>query len=431
MSYAIVSESLGKRYHVAGPRSEAYVTFREMLVGAVRAPLRRLRGQRTAPAQPFWALKDVSFEVGHGQALGVIGRNGAGKSTLLKVLSRIVKPTTGRVKLRGRVGSLLEVGSGFHPELTGRENVYLNGSILGMTRREIARQFDAIVAFADVGGFLDTPVKRYSSGMYVRLAFAVAAHLEPEVLIVDEVLAVGDAAFQKKCLGKMQSLSEGGRTVLFVSHSMPAVRSLTQRCLYLREGQVVTHGPTAEVIDHYLSDSWNNQNSSAAANIDYYRRDRNRATPVRITGIKVDGGDNGDPPTVRSGDPFTLRLAFTSEKEFPRAYCAFWLTSQQGERVATFLDSDTGHELTIHKGVQEISCRIGRMPLSPGRYHLTIGLNETTTTVAFDVIVDYPALNVTLPEVDNGALEWPQRPWGCLHWNDVRWVSERHKGGVG
>ncbi len=422
MPNAIVAENLGKSYRVGGPASSSdYVTFREMLIGAVKAPLRRLFGKRPPPPPPFWALKDVSFEVREGEALGVIGRNGAGKSTLLKVLSRIVKPTEGRVRLRGRVGSLLEVGTGFHPELTGRENVYLNGSILGMSRREIARQFDDIVAFADVGPFLDTPVKRYSSGMYVRLAFAVAAHLEPEVLIVDEVLAVGDAAFQKKCLGKMQSLSEGGRTVLFVSHNMPAVRSLTQRCLYLRAGEVVTAGPTTAVIDRYLEDSWENQRGGGASNLDYYRRDRNRSPVVRFVNVSVEGGDGGDPPVVQSGDDFTVRLALRSARAVSGAYLTFWLTSQQGERVATFFSADAGFRADLCEGEQKVACRVSGLPLSPGRYNLTVGVNEGVSSVAFDVLVDYPALNVVLPAANNGGLEWPERPWGCIHWDRATW----------
>jgi lipopolysaccharide transport system ATP-binding protein len=290
-----------------------------------------------------------------------------------------------------------------------------------MSRRDIARRFDDIVAFAEVGPFLDTPVKRYSSGMYVRLAFAVAAHLEPEVLIVDEVLAVGDAAFQKKCLGKMQSLSEGGRTVLFVSHNMPAVRSLTQRCLYLRAGQVVTVGPTAEVIDRYLADSWDHNKGVGEAGLDYYRRDRSRESPVRIVGVRVDGGDGGDPPTLRSGDDFTLRLTLRAARAVPGAYLTFWLTSQQGERVALFFSADAGFRPDLRPGEQELACGVHGLPLSPGRYSLTVGVNEGVSTVAFDVLVDYPALNVVLPGADDGGLEWPTRPWGCVHWGRVRW----------
>ena len=255
MEPAIRVEDLGKLYRVTqrGERA-AYTTLRESLTRAAGAPFRWAR-QGFAPPDPaedFWALKGVNFEVQPGEVVGIIGRNGAGKSTLLKILSRITKPTTGRVTLNGRVGSLLEVGTGFHPELTGRENVYLNGSILGMARREIAAKFDEIVAFAEVERFLDTPVKRYSSGMYVRLAFAVAAHLEPEILIVDEVLAVGDAAFQQKCLGKMSDLASCGRTILFVSHQMSAVQSLCSHAVLMERGRVRGFGPKTRIIADYI-----------------------------------------------------------------------------------------------------------------------------------------------------------------------------------
>ena len=240
MSQTVIrAEGLGKEY-IIGACEQPRETFREMLMSAAAAPFRRLHrlGGRALPEDRIWALKDVSFEMKEGEVVGVIGRNGAGKSTLLKILSRITEPTTGRVEIRGRVSSLLEVGTGFHPELTGRENVYLNGAILGMGRAEIKRKFDEIVDFAGVEKFLDTPVKRYSSGMQVRLAFAVAAHLEPEILIIDEVLAVGDAEFQRKCLGKMDDVARGGRTVLFVSHNMGAVRDLTQRCFLMEKGRL-------------------------------------------------------------------------------------------------------------------------------------------------------------------------------------------------
>ena len=251
-------EKLGKLYRIRRAQTR-HDTLRDALAAGVRAPLEWLRrngrpGPQGAPDH-IWALKDVSFEVKQGEVLGIIGRNGAGKSTLLKILSRITEPTEGRALLRGRVGSLLEVGTGFHPELTGRENIYLSGAILGMRRAEIERKFDEIVAFAEIEQFLDTPVKRYSSGMYVRLAFAVAAHLEPEILLVDEVLAVGDAAFQKKCLGKMGDVAREGRTVLFVSHNMQAVQNLCDRAVLLRNGVVACLGHTSQVVAEYMSSS--------------------------------------------------------------------------------------------------------------------------------------------------------------------------------
>jgi lipopolysaccharide transport system ATP-binding protein len=248
---AISVDGLGKRYRISHRRNP-YGRLTESLSGAIRAPLDRISGKPREAAEWFWALQDVSFEVGRGDVMGVIGRNGAGKSTLLKILSRITEPTTGEAEMRGRVGSLLEVGTGFHPELTGRENVYMSAAILGMRRPEINRKFDEIIEFAGFEKFLDTPVKRYSSGMQVRLAFAVAAHLEPEILLIDEVLAVGDADFQKKCLGKMSEMGQAGRTVVFVSHSMSAVLRLCDRAVLLHQGRVVTAGPTHEVVRSYL-----------------------------------------------------------------------------------------------------------------------------------------------------------------------------------
>lgn len=250
-------ERVSKSYRIGGLHP-GYMTFREMFAGMVSAPLRRLRGDgaRAPRSQTIWALKDVSFEVRPGETVGFVGRNGAGKSTLLKILSRVTKPTTGEAALYGRVGSLLEVGTGFHPDLTGRENVFLNGAILGMRREEIARKFDEIVAFSELEQFIETPVKFYSSGMYVRLAFSVAAHLEPEILIMDEVLAVGDAAFQQKCLDKMNDVRREGRTIFFVSHDTSAVTRLCRRALFLERGRVVADGPAHEVVGEYLSANW-------------------------------------------------------------------------------------------------------------------------------------------------------------------------------
>ena len=256
MRSIIKVENLGKRYRIG--QREPYLTVRDSITRAIVAPWHGLRSRlagkvRMAEPPHIWALREVNFEVMPGEVLGVIGRNGAGKSTLLKVLSRITEPTTGRVDLYGRVGSLLEVGTGFHPELTGRENIYLSGSIMGMRRAEIARKFDQIVTFAEIEQFVDTPVKRYSSGMYVRLAFAVAAHLDPEILLVDEVLAVGDVAFQKKCLGKMSAVASEGRTVIFVSHNMASIESLCSACLMFRGGRLKSSGKPREIIGQYIA----------------------------------------------------------------------------------------------------------------------------------------------------------------------------------
>lgn len=276
MSDSIIKvERLRKKYRI-GTREQQPTSLAQSVMSLLSSPFRYLQEMNRPPteAETLWAIQDISFEVKRGEVLGIIGRNGAGKSTLLKVLSRITEPTEGRAVINGRVGSLLEVGTGFHPELTGRENIYLNGAILGMKKAEIDRKFDEMVAFAEVEKFLDTPVKRYSSGMYVRLAFAVAAHLEPEVLIVDEVLAVGDSAFQRKCLGKMEDLSSHGRTILFVSHSMPTIQALCQRVLLLEKGRIIREGDPAEVIGYYLK----NDTMPSEASLDLSVH-ANRTTP--------------------------------------------------------------------------------------------------------------------------------------------------------
>src|SRR5574338_485254 len=259
MTIAISVKHLGKRYQIGAAETRfRYNLLRDVLVDTVYAPVRLAKAvvgksDRRTNENFVWALKDIAFDVEEGKVLGIVGRNGAGKSTLLKILSRVTEPTEGLVTVRGRVGSLLEVGTGFHPELTGRENIYMNGAILGMKRSEIDKKFDEMVEFSEVTQFIDTPVKRYSSGMYLRLAFAVAAHLEPEILVVDEVLAVGDAEFQRKCLGKMSDVAQEGRTVLFVSHNMSAVLRLTQEAIVLNRGKMVLRAPTAQAVDYYLS----------------------------------------------------------------------------------------------------------------------------------------------------------------------------------
>ncbi len=306
MAYTAVQVTgLSKRYRIGGPET-AYRTFREDLVARARGAF---RPRPVSAAPSIWALRDVTFAVEAGEVVGVIGRNGAGKSTLLKVLSRITRPTEGRVEVRGRVASLLEVGTGFHAELTGRENVFLNAAILGMKRSEIVRKFDDIVAFAEVGPFVDTPVKHYSSGMYLRLAFAVAAHLDPHVLLLDEVLAVGDAAFQKKCLGKMGEVARSGRTVLFVSHNLAAVRALCRQCVYLETGQVRAAGPTDEVLDLY---------ARTGASVAAVRWTRGEQAPEvaapRITTVELVGPTQ---PIVRSDLPLRVALEYVVEREGP------------------------------------------------------------------------------------------------------------------
>jgi lipopolysaccharide transport system ATP-binding protein len=314
---AIHIESISKQYRIGG-KQEGYKTLRDTLTNAFVAPFRRaarlLQGQATGAAElnaTIWALKDVSFEIKRGEVVGIIGRNGAGKSTLLKILTRITEPTEGYAEIHGRVGSLLEVGTGFHPELTGRENIYLNGAILGMKRTEIERKFDEIVAFAEVEKFIDTPVKHYSSGMYLRLAFAVAAHLEPEILLVDEVLAVGDAAFQKKCLGKMGEVARGGRTVLFVSHNMRAVSNLTQHCIWLEGGRIAANEKTDWVITEYMS--WLNTNipNEGWADLsDVKRHSVCRLRKARFEWVRLLDSKGGQTGRFLEGEPITVELGF-------------------------------------------------------------------------------------------------------------------------
>jgi len=329
MSSPVISiEGLGKRYYLSHQAPE---TLRDRLTHGVRGLWQRMAGGEPRPTQEeFWALRDVAFEVNQGDVVGIIGRNGAGKSTLLKILSRITEPTTGRVRIRGRVASLLEVGTGFHPELSGRENIFLNGAILGMSRAEIRRKFDEIVAFAEVERFLDTQVKHYSSGMYVRLAFAVAAHLEPEILIVDEVLAVGDIAFQKKCLGKMQDVSRTeGRTVLFVSHNLPSIRQLCRSAILLAGGRVQSTGPCAKVIELYQ------HGLAGAAPTAVPTPTADLRTLAYATGIAIETLDGTLTDCLPVGCPWRARVRFciaTAQRDF---VVALGLKSTDGTAVQT------------------------------------------------------------------------------------------------
>jgi lipopolysaccharide transport system ATP-binding protein len=386
MNPAIRIQNLTKRFRL-GSRAPGRLNLTEWL----GAGLRGFRRRAAEPESDFWALKGVSFDVKPGEVVGIIGRNGAGKSTLLKVLSRIVEPTGGRVELRGRVGSLLEVGTGFHPELTGRENIYLNGSLLGMSRREIARNFDAIVAFSEVERFIDTPVKRYSSGMYVRLAFAVAAHLEPEILIVDEVLAVGDAQFQDRCLGKMREVSAGGRTILFVSHNMTAVQQLCSRALVLAGGTVVADGPPVEAVRSYLS-----QRGDLAAEWLDDRPPSSRR--VAFKAVRVRRSDGAVVPALAADEPFTVEIEY--EVAAP-ASCqiAFRLNRDDGQTVLTTADGDAERTYCRLRAPGRYVARAHFPPhlLAPGRYHLLVAANQIAAGGGLDQlesVLDFEVLSV-------------------------------------
>jgi lipopolysaccharide transport system ATP-binding protein len=365
---AILVENLGKAYQI-GHAGDRYPTFRQAVTQSLSWPVRRLLGgKRNGTRETFWALKDVSFEIQPGEVIGIIGRNGAGKSTLLKILSRITEPTTGRAVLNGRVGSLLEVGTGFHPELTGRENIYLNGAILAMKRAEIARKFDEIVAFAEVERFLDTPVKYYSSGMYVRLAFAVAAHLEPEILIVDEVLAVGDIAFQRKCLGRMQQFAEGtGRTVLFVSHNLASLRSLCTRGILLQQGRLVFSDAIDAAVRTYLS------SLEEQADTDLSRvAARHGEGRIRLKGLTItSGGQEGS--TVSAGAP--VRFDFHVTGILPGMSCVFMIYDEMGQALACFDSRHHGQEDRLGLGVAPtLACEVDEFLFMPGRYRVDVAV---------------------------------------------------------
>lgn len=367
---AISVEGLSKSYRVGHRTGERYVALRDVIARGTRNALRKagdlLHGRPVVEGdevEEFWALRDVSFDVNPGEAVGIIGRNGAGKSTLLKILSRITAPSAGRARIRGRLASLLEVGTGFHPELTGRENIYLNGAILGMTREDIRRRFDGIVAFAEVEQFLDTPVKRYSSGMYVRLAFAVAAHLEPDILVVDEVLAVGDAAFQKKCLGKMSDVTKTGRTVLFVSHNLGAVNALCGKCLLLDQGRVVRYGPADAVTQHYLGHA-----GRSPASVSFAPRG---VASLLSVGMQDEAGTPSAAFDIRY--PIWLRLEFQLARKIAGLQVAIAVFDEKGERI--FYHSNAYAERVIDDaGTHVLYARLPEMFLVPGRYAVNAAL---------------------------------------------------------
>jgi lipopolysaccharide transport system ATP-binding protein len=413
---ALIIDNLSKRYRLgAGPQGKG--DFRDVASRALGGVKRRLTGggsrdraEAGEDQRELWALKDVSFEVPRGSVMGLIGHNGAGKSTLLKILSRITDPTTGRAEIDGRVGSLLEVGTGFHPELTGRENIYLNGSILGMTRREINDKFDQILAFSEIGRFLDTPVKRYSSGMYVRLAFAVAAHLEPEILVIDEVLAVGDAAFQRKCLEKMQELAGGGRTILFVSHNMSSIQTLCHAAIVMHRGQMLYSGGADDAVQFYL------KHASESSGIPLKDRpDRRGRGNTRLQSIRVypEGKPEADGLLVY-GQP--ARIEVTVDRLLPDMHCSFTILNHITTRVARFASRVTTPQDTTSPGNRYV-LEVPEWTMIPGRYHVNVSLfsaqgaeDEVDMAASFEVapgtIDDRP-----LAREQTGVIIAPRHRW--------------------
>lgn len=421
---AIQVEDLGKRYFI-GARSKPYKTLRESLVAGVASPFRRLRslaaGHGSGAAdlhEELWALRDLSLQIEVGEAVGIIGQNGAGKTTLLKILSRITEPTEGVVRLKGRVGSLLEVGTGFHPELTGRENIYLNGAILGMRRSDLDKKFDRIVAFAEIERFIDTPVKFYSSGMYVRLAFAVAAHLEPEILVVDEVLAVGDAAFQKKCLGKMGEVSRSGRTVLFVSHSMVAVQNLCDRAICLRGGRLVDEGPPDEVIARYLRDQtevgkrqieWDSPESAPGDQGLYWHR------------LRVGAANRAPEAPITTATPTVLEFDYWNLREGSAIGMNFYLFNEQGTLL---FEGGSTEEIRLGgrlfpAGLYRNVCTIPADLLNDGTHHLSVQLVKNNR---FAHKLDH-VLSFAVQDTSERAGSWHGKATGAIR-PRLAWTTE-------
>ena len=403
---SILVRGIGKRYKIGASQQRAD-TLRDMITAQAQRIGSSLRGKRDRAneSDQIWALRDVSFEVKRGQALGIIGRNGAGKSTLLKVLSRVTDPTEGYGEMRGRVGSLLEVGTGFHPELTGRENIFLNGAILRMHKKEIEARFDEIVAFSEVEKFIDTPVKRYSSGMYLRLAFAVAAHLEPEILVVDEVLAVGDADFQRKCLGKMGDVANSGRTVLFVSHNMSAILRLTQDSIVLDKGKVILNAPSSEAVDFYL-----NRGLSKVGER-FWEGDEVpvSSAPFRPLAIRILDKLGQVSDSVRSVDPIQIEIDYELTEDVTGLRVGFYLFTTRGEPIFTSFDIESEElfkEFTSRpKGVYTSRCTIPANTLNEGRFLLGVNASSYGIRRYFQ---DDQALSFSVDASGAPGTHWPE-----------------------
>ena len=423
---AITVENISKKYRI-GESQNAKRNLRETLSQSVVAPFKRigklLRGQpyaATASKESIWALNNVSFEVEHGEAVGIIGNNGAGKSTLLKILSRITDPTSGQALIHGRIGSLLEVGTGFHPELSGRENIFLNGAILGMRRQEIVRKFDEIVAFAEIEKFLDTPVKHYSSGMYIRLAFSVAAHLEPEILVVDEVLAVGDIRFQKKCLGKMGDVAKSGRTVLFVSHNMPAVRSLCTRAMLIDQGVIKQDGAVDDVLNTYIGSHVNTQIGNK-----YFKEGKRPGnSSFQMISIEVQNSKKENTDWINISEDFFVKLTYEVLQNNAQACFSLSLMSEDGTCVFSSLNNleNSFYGKPLTKGVYNSQCLIPGNLLNNGHFCINlVGLSSSwSDPFTIDRVVSFEAH-------DDGVLKGDYHGgYGGYIRPKLKWQSEKN-----
>jgi lipopolysaccharide transport system ATP-binding protein len=422
---AIDVEHLGKKYIISHQQENfgryRYKALRDVIATSAKSFTKKLlrpsvEKMSNPEREEFWALKDVSFNISHGEAIGVIGRNGAGKSTLLKLLSRITEPTHGRIAIHGRVASLLEVGTGFHPELTGRENIYLNGSVLGMSRVEIKKKFDEIVAFAEVEKFLDTPVKRYSSGMYVRLAFSVAAHLEPEILIVDEVLAVGDSAFQKKCLGKMGDVAtKEGRTVLFVSHSMQAIAQLTKRCILLSKGKVQYDGNTDQAVRLYLAGQ-----KLADEQLAYYEapitKTGNHVSWVRVHTSEGDGLHSW-------GKPIIFEFALNVTQPHESLWFSFQIVSAFQQPICIFWFYEPDALFRREPGTFILRCEVPKLRLYMGSYTLTTWFSERRSETLLENLRDICPFEVSMHNIERSEYQWQSDE--CTYLEESVWKTHK------
>ncbi|MCU0536918.1 MAG: polysaccharide ABC transporter ATP-binding protein [Hydrococcus sp. Prado102] len=416
-------ENLGKKYIISHQSNNSdayrYKALRDVIVDGAKSLTQKLvkpkeNKSNNLTREEFWALKDVSFEIQQGEAIGIIGRNGAGKSTLLKILSRITEPTKGRTTIRGRVASLLEVGTGFHPELTGRENIYLNGSILGMTKAEIKKKFDEIVAFAEVEKFIDTPVKRYSSGMYVRLAFSVAAHLEPEILVVDEVLAVGDSTFQKKCLGKMGDVSmKEGRTVLFVSHSMQAVAQLTQRCILLSKGNVQFDGSTDRAINLYLSEPRDGSEQPA-----YYQAPANK-TGNYLAWAKVHTSEGQG--IHEWGKPISFEFALCIMQPNEGLRFSFQVVDSLQQPICIFWSFDSHAAYCKEPGTFILRCEIPKFRAYMGSYTLTTWFSDRRSETLLENLREICSFEIAMHNIERQDYPWQANE--CTYLEDAVWKT--------